>query len=216
MPFSDSVAERALIACRRRCCLCEAHCGRKMQLHHIIHHSQGGEDSFDNCIPLCLNCHDDMGYDPSHAIGRKYSAKELRSRRNLWYKQVKSGTLDLGTPAVVQDIARQRQRADLQQSLIRSAGEMESLASELYGQTVTESAKRKMSMLWRSIKADLAVVAAVWAPKNFNISKEEIQGFERDMGNFLSGSNPAMVDVCARAVGRAAASWAVMEQSSPE
>ena len=61
MGFSDKVQAEALAACERRCCICHNFCGTKMTLHHIVQRADGGDDSFDNCIPLCLNCHEDMG-----------------------------------------------------------------------------------------------------------------------------------------------------------
>ena len=32
-----------------------------MELHHIKQVAYGGEDTFENCIPLCFDCHADMG-----------------------------------------------------------------------------------------------------------------------------------------------------------
>ncbi len=57
-----------------------------MELHHIVPQSDGGKNTFDNCIPLCFDCHADvMAYNPSHPKGRKYTASELRTHRNRWY-----------------------------------------------------------------------------------------------------------------------------------
>jgi hypothetical protein len=215
MAFSDAVSQKALIACKRRCCLCEVHCGKKMHLHHIIHKSAGGDDSFGNCIPLCFNCHDDMGHDPKHSLGRKYSAPELTERRDNWYSLVVSGKLDLGSSAFVQDIARQRQRSDLQKSLILGSGQLEALACECYAlrNAIPEPVKRKMSALWRSVKADIAVIRSVWNPENFGISTDQMETFDRDFSNFLSGSNVSPVDFMARSIGETAASWRVVPNS---
>lgn len=86
MAFSKDVQVEALVACGRCCCLCHKFCGTKMELHHIIQKADGGEDSFENCIPLCFECHADMGKrDPHHPKGKGYSPEELRMHRDNWY-----------------------------------------------------------------------------------------------------------------------------------
>lgn len=62
-----------------------------MQLHHIIPEAQGGPDTTDNCIPLCLECHEEVGaYNSSHPIGRKFTSQELKGHRDLWFDFVRS------------------------------------------------------------------------------------------------------------------------------
>ncbi len=91
MGFSDKVQAEALAACERRCCICHNFCGTKMTLHHIVQRADGGDDSFDNCIPLCLNCHEDMGKpDPRHVTGKHYTERELRLHRDNWYESVRN------------------------------------------------------------------------------------------------------------------------------
>jgi len=49
----------------------------------------GGDSSFENCIPLCFDCHADMGrQDANHHLGSQYSKKELRGHRDAWYARV--------------------------------------------------------------------------------------------------------------------------------
>lgn len=61
-----------------------------MQLHHIIPESDGGPDTAENCIPLCLDCHEEVGsYNPKHPIGRKFSPEELRLHRDFWFEVVR-------------------------------------------------------------------------------------------------------------------------------
>jgi hypothetical protein len=89
MAFPPDVAEQALLACARYCCLCHKFCGNKIETHHIL---QGGPDTLENCIPLCFDCHADVGaYNAQHPRGRKFSATELRGHRDRWYQLVKSG-----------------------------------------------------------------------------------------------------------------------------
>jgi hypothetical protein len=62
-----------------------------MELHHIKPRAQKGADSYDNCIPLCFDCHADVGsYNPKHPKGRKYSERELQAHRDKWYQKVKN------------------------------------------------------------------------------------------------------------------------------
>lgn len=91
MGFSDKVQAEALAACERRCCICHKFCGTKIELHHIKQKADGGEDTFDNCIPLCFDCHADMGKaDPRHPKGKHYSERELRLHRDNWYESVRN------------------------------------------------------------------------------------------------------------------------------
>lgn len=91
MGFPEKVQAEALAACERRCCICHKFCGTKMALHHITQKAYGGDDSFENCIPLCLDCHEDMGKaDPNHSTGKHYTERELRLHRDNWYESVKN------------------------------------------------------------------------------------------------------------------------------
>lgn len=88
MGFSPDVVKKALTSCGRRCVICHEFCGTKMELHHIKQVADGGDDSFENCIPLCLNCHADVkAYNPRHPIGRQYTEGELKTHRDLWYNK---------------------------------------------------------------------------------------------------------------------------------
>ncbi len=87
MSFPNSVEAKALAACNRCCCICHKFCGVKMELHHIKQKADGGKDTFENCIPLCFDCHGDMGKgDPRHPKGKRYSDAELILHRDKWYK----------------------------------------------------------------------------------------------------------------------------------
>lgn len=84
--WSIAVKEEALVACGRRCCICHAFCGVNIELHHIDAESNGGPSTLDNCIPLCFNCHADVGhYNSRHPKGTKYSPGELRRHRDTWF-----------------------------------------------------------------------------------------------------------------------------------
>lgn len=104
MSFPENVANEALVRSERCCCICHKFCGPKMELHHIIQKADGGEDTLENCIPLCFDCHSDMGKaDPRHPKGKRYSEKELRMHRDNWYKKVENGFKTSNTNSVYED-----------------------------------------------------------------------------------------------------------------
>jgi len=90
--FPLQVKEQAMIACGRRCCLCHKFAGVGMECHHIIQEAEGGANTFENCIPLCFDCHAEVGhYNAKHPKGVKFSEGELRGHRDRWYAQVANG-----------------------------------------------------------------------------------------------------------------------------
>jgi hypothetical protein len=90
MSFNNQVVNQVLVDTGRCCAICHKFCGFKIELHHIKQKSDGGEDSYENCIPLCLDCHAEVkSYDPHHPKGRKYSDKELIMHRDHWYNKIK-------------------------------------------------------------------------------------------------------------------------------
>lgn len=57
-----------------------------MELHHIQPEADGGPSSLENCIPLCFNCHAEVGhYNERHPKGTKYRPGELRRHRDAWF-----------------------------------------------------------------------------------------------------------------------------------
>lgn len=93
MAFSEDVRIRALVSCGRSCCICHKFCGNNMEIHHIKAKADGGDDSFENAIPLCFDCHAEVRqYDSRHPKGIKFSEKELVLHRNNWYEKVKQSS----------------------------------------------------------------------------------------------------------------------------
>jgi len=87
--FPIAVSERVLVTTGRHCALCHKFCGIKIELHHIKPSADGGLDSFENCIPLCFDCHADMRtYDFKHPKGKKYTESELIAHRDSWYSRL--------------------------------------------------------------------------------------------------------------------------------
>lgn len=98
MAWPTEVRTEVLIKCGRHCCICHKFCGLKLELHHIKLKSEGGEDTADNCIPLCFDCHaDQRSYDHNHPKGLKYSPEELKGHRDKWYLLVNQ---NLGTGTI--------------------------------------------------------------------------------------------------------------------
>lgn len=88
MGFPTSVADDVLVRCGRHCCLCGKYVGQKIELHHIKQVADGGEDTADNCIPLCFDCHADVkSYNPHHPKGRRFTEKELKGHRDKCYER---------------------------------------------------------------------------------------------------------------------------------
>lgn len=87
MPFSKKVREESLVRSHRHCCVCHLFSGRDVNVHHIIQESDGGPNTLDNAIVLCLKCHSEAGhYNTRHPLGTKYSPEELRKHRDQWWE----------------------------------------------------------------------------------------------------------------------------------
>ena len=98
MPFNEKIKEDAMIACGRHCCICHKFCGNKMEVHHIVPQKDGGEDTFENAIPLCFDCHAEVGaYNTDHPKGVKFSKTELKRHRDNWYNCVKEANMTSDT-----------------------------------------------------------------------------------------------------------------------
>ena len=86
MSFPRNVRDEALVRSHRRCCICHEFGGRAVNVHHIIQEADGGANSIENSICLCLRCHSEAGhFNSRHPIGTKYSPEELRAHRNQWW-----------------------------------------------------------------------------------------------------------------------------------
>lgn len=87
MSFPKETVEDALVSSGRSCCICHKFCGVRIEMHHLKPQNKGGDDSLENCIPLCFDCHAEVEhYNNSHPRGRKFSEAELRKHRDNWYR----------------------------------------------------------------------------------------------------------------------------------
>lgn len=89
MAFSEKIKNEAMVSCGRRCCICHKFCGNNMEIHHIKAKGDGGEDTFENAIPLCFDCHAIVRqYDPKHPKGTRFTETELKMHRDAWYQKM--------------------------------------------------------------------------------------------------------------------------------
>ncbi|MDE0405884.1 MAG: HNH endonuclease [Nitrospira sp.] len=104
MAFSKEVKQKSLVRAARHCCVCHRYKGVNVEVHHIVPHSDGGNDHLDNAIALCFDCHANAGhYNTNHPKGTAYSPSELRKAREVWHDLVRSGVAD--SPPVSSDWA---------------------------------------------------------------------------------------------------------------
>ena len=87
MGFNREDVALLLANCHRRCCICHQFCGVKMETDHIIPRDDGGDDSIENAIPVCFECHAEIhSYNIKHPRGRKFTPDELRYHKDQWLK----------------------------------------------------------------------------------------------------------------------------------
>lgn len=109
MPFPEKVRETVLVRSHRRCCVCHEFAGRSVNVHHIIQEADGGENTIDNAICLCLPCHAEAGhFNSRHPLGTKYSPNELRAHRDQWWSYCESHP-EMATAHPQEEIVRLKQ-----------------------------------------------------------------------------------------------------------
>ena len=109
MPFPKKIRETVLVRSHRRCCVCHKFAGRNVNVHHIVQEADGGENTIDNAICLCLPCHADAGhFNSRHPLGTKYSPDELRAHRDQWWIYCESHP-EMATTHLQEEIVRLRQ-----------------------------------------------------------------------------------------------------------
>lgn len=94
MPFSPKTKTEMFIRCGRICCLCLKQCGTNMEAAHIVDEAKDGPNDAENGIPVCFDCHQEIGaYNEKHPRGNKLRPKELVARRDRIYALVESGVI---------------------------------------------------------------------------------------------------------------------------
>ncbi len=87
------VIDRLMVMCGRRCCICRRFRPTKLQVHHIVERSNGGNDSEDNLIVVCLSCHSDVHTKVPFA--RRFTVGELNGHRDALVAAVADGRLPI-------------------------------------------------------------------------------------------------------------------------
>jgi hypothetical protein len=85
MAFNGRDVTQLLVKCHRRCCICHRFCGVKIELDHVLPKADGGDDSIENAIAVCFECHAEIhSYNDKHPRGRKFRPEELLQHRDQW------------------------------------------------------------------------------------------------------------------------------------
>jgi hypothetical protein len=85
--FNRDEVDALLIRCHRRCCICHRYCGAKIETDHIVPKADGGDNSIDNALPVCFDCHAEAhAFNPSHPKGRPFTPNELRGHKEQWLR----------------------------------------------------------------------------------------------------------------------------------
>lgn len=89
MSFPPNIKKEVLLKCKRYCCYCGNYKGINIEVHHIVQKANGGKDTFDNAIPLCFDCHSEIGsYNPRHPKGNRFTKNELKQIRDTFYEKI--------------------------------------------------------------------------------------------------------------------------------
>ena len=133
MAFSEEIKNKAMIACGRCCCVCHKFCGNNMEVHHIKARAEGGQDIYENAIPLCFDCHAEVRqYDPKHPKGIKFTEKELIMHRDEWYRKVKQGVKENDKQERIEPLKMLHQK-DYQNIMLHKIDEGKQLISYIDG-----------------------------------------------------------------------------------
>ena len=58
-----------------------------METDHIVPSAESNDDSIENAIPVCFDCHAEIhAYNPSHPRGRRFTPDELRAHKEQWLR----------------------------------------------------------------------------------------------------------------------------------
>lgn len=113
MGFSREVKEEIFVRCARHCCVCHKGVGLHIEVHHIKPQKDGGDDTIDNAIGLCFNCHADAGhYFAGHPKGSKLSPNELKKHRDSWFNIVETHNIKPPPKKYIEIVFNNRQLDD--------------------------------------------------------------------------------------------------------
>ena len=98
-----TVAERRRLRTEKLTGVCRVCGDRPSELHHVVSRAQGGDDTADNLVPLCVGCHvlvTVMDRQALDALGRSLSLPErayvVRRKSGEWLHQRYGVTRSIG------------------------------------------------------------------------------------------------------------------------
>ncbi len=94
MSVPEHLADEMLAKCARHCCICRRFEPLHLQVHHIVERSEGGDDTLDNIIAVCLTCHSDVHTQTK--LTRRFTVNELKQHREQVSRLVEEGKLGAG------------------------------------------------------------------------------------------------------------------------
>lgn len=119
MPFDISTKTAMFIRCNRFCCLCLKQCGLNIEAAHIEDEASGGSNAEENGIPLCFDCHQEIGsYNDKHPRGNKIRPDELRARRDRVYRLVTDARIEILQPGSPSQLLKRRLRLEARKPFI--------------------------------------------------------------------------------------------------
>ncbi|MDO9528220.1 MAG: HNH endonuclease, partial [Syntrophales bacterium] len=98
--FSKAIRDQVLVETARHCSVCHRFKAIGVEVHHILPRAEGGQDTEDNAIALCMDCHLAAGhYNSRHPKGTRYSTEELRKHKAAWIQTVARGSIQVPVSA---------------------------------------------------------------------------------------------------------------------
>lgn len=120
MSFSQKIKQEIFVLCARHCCVCRKSKGIKLEVHHIKPKKEGGQDTFENAIALCFDCHADAGhYFAGHPKGSKFSPEELIRHKEEWFEIVKQNKIHSFDNTVVNNATRLKYSLRMEKKVLK-------------------------------------------------------------------------------------------------
>lgn len=91
MSIAQKLVDQIMVLCARHCCVCRRYRPLNLHVHHIEEQAVGGDDSEDNLIATCANCHAEV--HTTTKLTRRFTSNELKLQRDAVYKLVADGKL---------------------------------------------------------------------------------------------------------------------------
>lgn len=121
--------EKQKLAVKKRahfmCCLCH---NPYVEVHHITPKGEGGPDNEDNAAPLCPNCHEKFGSNPTK---RKY----IKQTRGFWYEICEKRYAS--DPDRLKEIATQINQAATKKELNNAVNKIAALLRDIVANPLT-------------------------------------------------------------------------------